>query len=162
SGPETVVARLRTVVSAAGAPGETAVQLAYLDKRQEQLAYPQFQAEQWPIASAMMESATKLVVEERLKGAGMHWAPAKVNPMLMLRNAVCNQRWEELWEEIEEAQRREVRARRMLRQRQRRASAGREAGACAPATDEPRQRPGQEESAGGVTAVKLPGGEATE
>ncbi|MSP14427.1 MAG: hypothetical protein EXR62_15925, partial [Chloroflexi bacterium] len=42
----------------------------------------------------------KLVVQARLKGAGMHWARQHVNPMLALRNVVCNDRWEEAWREI--------------------------------------------------------------
>ncbi|HYL44354.1 MAG TPA: hypothetical protein VEU97_13285 [Ktedonobacteraceae bacterium] len=28
----------------------------------------------------------------------MHWKPEHVNPMLLLRNAVCNDRWEETWQ----------------------------------------------------------------
>ena len=44
-----------------------------------------------------MESANKVVVEARLKGAGMRWARQNVNPMLVLRNAVCNRRWNETW-----------------------------------------------------------------
>lgn len=71
--------------------------LAYLVKRVEQMAYPTFQAAGWPIGSGIVESANKLVVEARLKGAGMHWARASVNPMLVLRNAVCNDRWREVW-----------------------------------------------------------------
>ena len=71
--------------------------LAYLVKRVDQMAYPTFQAADWPIGSGMVESANKLVVEARLKGAGMHWARASVNPMLVLRNAVCNDRWPEVW-----------------------------------------------------------------
>jgi hypothetical protein len=47
----------------------------------------------------MVESANKLVVEARLKGAGMHWAQASVNPLLALRNAVCNDRWAEAWQQ---------------------------------------------------------------
>ena len=43
----------------------------------------------------MVESANKLVVEARLKGAGMHWERRHVNPLLALRNGVCNQRWQE-------------------------------------------------------------------
>jgi len=46
----------------------------------------------------MVESANKLVVEARLKGAGMHWGRQHVNPMLVLGNAVCNQRWPETWQ----------------------------------------------------------------
>lgn len=71
--------------------------LAYLSKREAMLQYPQFQAEGWPIASGMVESANKLVVEARLKGAGMHWHRDQVNPMLALRNVVCNDRWDESW-----------------------------------------------------------------
>jgi hypothetical protein len=37
------------------------------------------------------------VVQARPKGAGMHWARPSVNPMLTLRCAVCNDRWDELW-----------------------------------------------------------------
>jgi hypothetical protein len=38
-------------------------------------------------------------VEARLKGAGMHWSRASVNPVLALRNAVCNDRWAEAWQQ---------------------------------------------------------------
>jgi len=123
TGPETVVERLRSTVEQAGGVGETVTQLAYLEKRISQMAYPRFAAEQWPIASGSVESANKLVVEERLKGAGMHWAQENVNPMLALRNAICSDRWEEVWGQIEEEQRRAERARRRQRQRQRRAPA---------------------------------------
>jgi hypothetical protein len=73
--------------------------LAYLEKREAQMQYPTFQAEGWPIGSGIAESANKVVVEARLKGAGMHWSRASVNGMLSLRNAVCNDRWEEAWQQ---------------------------------------------------------------
>lgn len=73
--------------------------LAYLEKRVAQMAYPTFQAQGWPLGSGVVESGNKLVVEARLKGAGMHWARASVNPMLALRNAVCNDRWVEAWQQ---------------------------------------------------------------
>ena len=44
-----------------------------------------------------MESANKLVVEARLKGAGMYWARASVNPMVALRTVACADRWPEAW-----------------------------------------------------------------
>ena len=47
-----------------------------------------------------MESANKIVVEARLKGAGMHWALPHVNPMLALRNILCSNRWQEAWPQI--------------------------------------------------------------
>lgn len=74
--------------------------LAYLSKREQMLQYPHFLQAGWPIGSGIVESANKLVVEARLKGSGMHWHPAHVNPMLALRNVVCNNRWEESWPTI--------------------------------------------------------------
>jgi len=63
------------------------------------MQYADFQAQGWPIGSGMVESANKLVVEARLKGTGMHWSRASVNPLLALRNAVCNDRWAEAWQQ---------------------------------------------------------------
>lgn len=83
-------------------PDESAVtgNLAYLEKRENQLQYPQFQADGWPIGSGIVESGNKLVVEVRLKGAGMHWAGENVNPMLAIRNILCSDRWKEDWPKV--------------------------------------------------------------
>ena len=64
------------------------------------MQYPQFQDAGWPIGDGAVESANKLVVEARLKGSGMHWAPDHVNPMVALRNIACNDRWDEAWPQI--------------------------------------------------------------
>jgi len=72
--------------------------LSYLSKRVAQMDYPQFRQLGWPIGSGSVESANKLVVQARLKGAGMHWERTNVNPMLALRNGVCNDRWAESWQ----------------------------------------------------------------
>src|SRR5438270_3754765 len=71
--------------------------LAYLQKRAAYMQYPTYQAAGWPIGSGSVESANKLVVEARLKGAGMRWGRQNVNPMLVLRNAVCNREWKQTW-----------------------------------------------------------------
>lgn len=86
--------------------------LAYLKKRKAQLQYPLFQAQGWPIGSGIVESGNKLVVEARLKGAGMHWAEEQVNPMLALRNILCSNRWKEEWPKIEARRRKQTRQRR--------------------------------------------------
>jgi hypothetical protein len=80
-----------------------------------QMEYPQFRAEGWPLGSGMIESANKLVVEKRLKGVGMHWQEGNVNPMLALRDAWCNERWEERWLLIERERRRAEVVRRQAR-----------------------------------------------
>ena len=74
-------------------------QLNYLRKRVLLMQYPTYQQQGWPIGSGIVESANKVVVQARLKGAGMHWAPTQVNPMLALRTAVCSERWDEAWKE---------------------------------------------------------------
>jgi hypothetical protein len=86
--------------------------LTYLKKRTAQMQYSLFQAQGWPIGSGMVESGNKLVVEARLKGAGMHWAEKHVNPMLTIRNTLCSGRWKEDWPAIE------ARLRHQTRQRQ--------------------------------------------
>ena len=95
-GPARVLRHLRWL--AARYPS-SAIQsnLAYLEKREGQMQYPTYQAAGWPIGSGSVESANKLVVEARFKGAGMRWQEHNVNPMLVLRNAVCNRRWQQTW-----------------------------------------------------------------
>lgn len=136
-GAAAVLPTLQATVTTAGAPGETATQLAYLDKRQAQMNYPAFQAAGWPIGSGMVESANKLVVEERLKGPGMHWARAHINPMLALRNAICSDRWDVVWAQIETEQRRMARAQRTAKQQQRRQSAPGPTSSSAPPSPAP-------------------------
>ncbi|HEV2461916.1 MAG TPA: ISKra4 family transposase [Ktedonobacterales bacterium] len=98
SGPEPLLAELHQQIAAqTEPPPEVSEALAYLNKRVAQMQYPTFQAAGWPIGSGIVESANKLVVEARLKGAGMHWARPNVNPLLVLRTAVCNDRWDEAW-----------------------------------------------------------------
>jgi hypothetical protein len=120
TGAEEMLGRLRQLVEEQGVVGELPKLLAYLEKREGQMQYVRFREEGWPIGSGSGESANKLVVEARLKGAGMHWAVQNVNPMLALRNAVCNDRWVEVWGQIEAEQRRQVQVRREERRRQRR------------------------------------------
>jgi hypothetical protein len=98
-GPQAVLDSLRTFAAAQLSVPLVAENLAYLEKRVAQMQYPHFQAEGWPIGSGMVESANKVVLEARLKGAGMHWSRASVNPLLTLRNAVCNDRWAEAWQQ---------------------------------------------------------------
>jgi hypothetical protein len=117
--PRAVLAELRTLTAAHPDLPDLGKSLAYLTKRAAHLQYPAFQAAGWPIGSGMVESANKLVVEARLKGAGMHWAEAHVNPLLALRNAVCNDRWAEVWKQIEREQRQQTALRRLERQQRR-------------------------------------------
>jgi hypothetical protein len=121
-GPRDVLADLQALTRAHPDRPELADHLAYLQKREAQMQYPAFQAAGWPIGSGVVESGNKLVVEARLKGSGMHWARSHINPMLALRNIVCNDRWEEAWPQIVVYLRQRDAARRTARQQTRRAA----------------------------------------
>ena len=141
---------LRPLVAAQPEVPELATQLAYLENREGQLQYPQFQAAGLPLGSGSVESAHTVVVEARLNGAGMRWAREHVNPMLALRNAVCNDRWAEVWRQIEGEQRRQVAVQRRAR-RQQRGTATRPSTPLPEVPAEPLARP-----AGGSEAERPP------
>lgn len=84
-------------------PEEVAIEQAirYLEKRLPLLDYPHFRRRQIPIGSGLVESGHKVVMQSRMKQAGMRWAEASLNPMLALRTALCNQRWKTSWQAIE-------------------------------------------------------------
>jgi hypothetical protein len=127
AGPDAVLAALRALPAEAAADPAAALAaraatLQYLEKRREQLRYPEFRARGLPIGSGSVESANKLVVQARLKGAGMRWARGHLDPMLALRTVACSGRWGSAWPRIT-AERRAQRwrrraARRHARQRQ--------------------------------------------
>lgn len=104
---------------------DVGTRLAYLEKRREQLRYGDFRTAGYPIGSGAVESGNKLVTEARLKGAGMHWAPVHVNPLVALRTAVCADRWEECWAassaQVREQAHERARTRRAEHQQQRQA-----------------------------------------
>lgn len=117
-GPAQVLSDLRVLAGAH--PDLEGVQgaLAYLEKRERQMQYPRSQAAGWPIGSGSVESGHKVVMQARLKGAGMHWNRTHVNPLLALRTVECNDRWRQGWADVGA-----WRARAQSRRRQARAEA---------------------------------------
>jgi hypothetical protein len=116
--PERVLTALRALAKHTAEPAaqeSCRAVLGYLEARRSQLAYAEFQAQGYPIGSGMVESANKLVVEARLKGAGMHWARGNVNPMVALRATVCSDRWAAHWPRIWAELRRQHTVRRRCR-----------------------------------------------
>jgi hypothetical protein len=99
-GPADVLSELRTLAQDRPESSVLAESLAYLEKREAQMQYPMCLAQGWPMGSGSIESGNKVVVEARLRGAGMHWARSNVNPMVALRNALCNDRWTEACSQI--------------------------------------------------------------
>jgi hypothetical protein len=95
--------RLRTLMQERGqveAVKTVDKSLHYLGQRQQMMRYAHFQAQGYPIGSGSVESANKLVVQSRMKQAGMRWGPSHVNAMLAMRNLACNDRWTEGWAAI--------------------------------------------------------------
>ena len=81
-GPEAVLHEVRRLRDEHPAVEEISKKVTYLEKREARMQSPHSQAAGWPIGSGMVESGNKVVMQARLKGAGMHWAPAHVNPLL--------------------------------------------------------------------------------
>jgi len=54
-------------------------------------------------------------MQARLKGAGMRWELTYVNPMLALRTAICNDRWDEAWSQVVNRQRHQLALKRQQR-----------------------------------------------
>jgi len=134
------------VLAALAAVPETAARdeaIGYLRARLDQVRYPAFVAAGYPIGSGAVESANKTVVEARLKGAGMHWEEAHVNPMLALRGVACSDRWAEAWPQITARRRQAARLTTGARRASRRALAAPAApppDPVAPPTEEPAPR----------------------
>lgn len=105
---EAVLAAIRALPLTAS--GDAAVQvrdevLGYLAPRLDQMRYAAFRTQGLPIGSGIVESANKLVVAARMKGAGRRWAQVNVNPLVALRGAVCSDRWAEAWAATADARR---------------------------------------------------------
>ena len=101
NGPAATLQRLHTLHQQAQGRIETqetiAKSLAYFDKRMAMIDYPSFLASGYPIGSGSVESGHKVVMQSRMKQAGMSWQVDHVDPMLALRCLICNDRWDAGW-----------------------------------------------------------------
>lgn len=113
------VATVLAAVSALPPSGERDTALGYLGRRQAMLTYPVWDAAGYPVGSGCIESANKIVVEARLKGAGMHWSRPHADALVGLRALVASGRWATAWSRIVGALRTERRIRTAQRRRAR-------------------------------------------
>ena len=67
--------------------------LGYLWRHRRRLDYATARARGYPIGSGRIESACKLVVQQRCKGPGMRWEHAQANAVLHARCAWLNDDW---------------------------------------------------------------------
>ena len=96
--PDTVLADLAQLASDHPAQALTINDTqGYLTKRREAICYAAFQQAGWPIGSGPGEAAHKVVIQVRMKRAGMRWKESNVDRMAAMRNLFCNQRWHTDW-----------------------------------------------------------------
>jgi hypothetical protein len=70
--------------------------VAYLFHNRRRIDYAAFRHAGYPIGSGVIESACKVVVQQRMKQAGMRWSRDGAQAMLALRCLLLSRRWHEL------------------------------------------------------------------
>jgi hypothetical protein len=98
-GAAPVLAALATLTPPTDAAAE-AVRVAhgYFTTQAARLDYPRFVARQMPIGSGAVESACKVLIAARAKGAGMRWSRAGVQAVASLRALHRSGRWDRFWQ----------------------------------------------------------------
>ncbi len=71
--------------------------LRYLYHHRHRLHYATLRQAGYPVGSGSTEAACKVVVQERLKQAGMRWSRDGAQAMLALRSILLSDRWEQVW-----------------------------------------------------------------
>ena len=78
-------------------PPEVRQALAYLCANRHRMRYRCFRQAGYPIGSGTVESACKVVVQQRMKQAGMRWSRPGAQAMLALRSSLLSDRWHHEW-----------------------------------------------------------------
>jgi hypothetical protein len=71
--------------------------VSYLFTHRRRIHYQQFRQDGYPIGSGTVESGGKVVMQERMKQAGMRWSRNNAQAMLALRSILLSDRWDEVW-----------------------------------------------------------------
>lgn len=91
-GPRKLLETLREwEPEAAGAQEVKRVQLAYFERQQERMRYPEYLRRGYPIGSGAVEGACKHVVADRFGRSGMRWNPDTADPVMRVRAALLTQ-----------------------------------------------------------------------
>lgn len=78
-------------------PDKVRLGVGYLFNHRWRMRYQQFRQKGYPLGSGTVESACKLVMQERMKQAGMRWSRDGAQAMLALRSVLLSERWDEVW-----------------------------------------------------------------
>jgi hypothetical protein len=75
----------------------------YFERNAERMRYPRFRRQHLFVGSGVIEAGCKTVVGSRLKQSGMFWSVRGANAILALRCSHLNGRFEDYWEQRQEA-----------------------------------------------------------
>lgn len=78
-------------------PDKVRLIIAYIFNHRHRLRYDLFRQAGFPIGSGCVESACKLVMQTRMKQAGMRWSRDGAQSMLALRSVLLSDRWDDVW-----------------------------------------------------------------
>jgi len=78
-------------------PDKVRTGVGYLFNHRWRMRYQQFREAGYPLGSGTVESACKVVMQERMKQAGMRWSREGAQAMLALRSMLLSERWDEVW-----------------------------------------------------------------
>ncbi len=93
------IQRLRQALRRQAARCEEARKCAdYIQRNQQRMRYPEFQAQGLCTSSGVVEAGCKVTVGTRLKRAGMHWSLRGANAIIALRCCRLSGRFEDFWE----------------------------------------------------------------
>lgn len=80
---------------------ETLIQVhTYFQTHHRHIRYQDFEKDQCPLGSGMIESACKWLIQQRFKGVGMRWSEDGFNHLLHLRLDWVNQRFDTLFPHV--------------------------------------------------------------
>ncbi len=71
--------------------------VSYIFHNRRRMDYQRYHQAGYPVGSGSVESACKVVVQERMKQAGMRWSRDGAQAMLALRSILLSERWDPVW-----------------------------------------------------------------
>lgn len=76
---------------------------SYFQRHHAHIHYQDFEKQDFPLGSGMVESACKWLIQQRFKGVGMRWSEEGFNHLLVLRLAWANERFDDLFPRVRDA-----------------------------------------------------------
>jgi hypothetical protein len=98
----TVLAEIRRLCPPGQPIDETSwAVIHYIFSNRRRMDYQRYRQLGCPVGSGTVESACKVVVEGRMKQAGMRWSRPGAQAMLALRSVLFSERWDTVWASLQ-------------------------------------------------------------